>query len=162
LDRAALHYLHALRRGDLHAALTSLVGAEAAALPAPVMRRARERWNRAHRGGLDGSLEELAGGVLELQCEPAEEAAGSVLVALFAAAGHERIVALGCGEGHSVASWSALLRGLRDRGFVAPSQLRIDPALLGAVGPAMEKAYPDASVEAGGIFPYTKIDRSGA
>lgn len=117
-------YLHGLSQGDFDLALRGLLG-EQAPLSASTVARLKQKWQAEYEEWSCRSLQDLevvylwVDGVYVKAGLEREKAALLVAVAGLSD-GRKVLVALEAGHRESEASWSDLLRTLRDRGMQAP------------------------------------------
>jgi transposase-like protein len=139
-------YLHGLSHGDFELALRGLLG-EKAPLSASTVARLKQKWQAEQE---EWSFRSLCGlevvylwvdGVYVKAGLEKEKAALLVAVAGLAD-GRKVLVALEAGHRESEASWSALLRTLRDRGMKTP-HLVIGDGHLG-IWAALRHVFPQA------------------
>lgn len=139
-------YLHGLAEGDFDLALRGLLGEEAP-LSARTVARLKERWQAEWEAWRTRRLDELQ--VVYLWVDRVYVKAGlereraALLVAVAGLVdGRKEVVAVVPGYRESVASWSEVLRDLRDRGMNAP-RLVIGDGHLGIWG-ALRNVWPEA------------------
>src|SRR5262249_26708041 len=140
-------YLHGLSSGDFDLALRGLLG-EAAPLSASSIDRLKTAWQAEYEEWKQRSLADLevvylwpAGIYVKAGLEQAKAA---VLVAVAALRdGRKVVVAVESGSRESTASWSAILRDLKQRGLSCP-KLVIGDGHLGIWG-ALANVYPGAA-----------------
>jgi transposase-like protein len=139
-------YLHGLSQGDFELALRGLLG-EQAPLSASTVARLKQKWQAEYEGWSFRSLPDRevvylwVDGVYVKAGLEKEKAALLVAVAGLSD-GRKVLVALEAGYRESEASWSNLLRTLRDRGMKAPC-LVIGDGHLG-IWAAMRQVFPEA------------------
>jgi putative transposase len=139
-------YLHGLSQGDFELALRGLLG-EQAPLSASTVARLKQKWQAEYEEWSFRSLQDLevvylwVDGVYIKAGLEKEKAALLVAVAGLSD-GRKILVALEAGYRESEASWSAVLRKLRDRGMKAPC-LVIGDGHLG-IWAAMRHVFPEA------------------
>ena len=139
-------YLHGLSHGDFDLALRGLLG-EQAPLSASTVARLKQKWQVEYEEWSFRSLPDLevvylwVDGVYVKAGLEKEKAALLVAVAGLAD-GRKVLVALEAGHRESEASWSALLRTLRDRGMKTP-RLVIGDGHLG-IWAALCHVFPQA------------------
>jgi putative transposase len=139
-------YLHGLSHGDFDLALRGLLG-EQAPLSASTVARLKQKWQTEYEEWSFRSLQDLevvylwVDGVYVKAGLEKEKAALLVAVAGLAD-GRKVLVALEAGHRESEASWSALLRTLRDRGMKTP-RLVIGDGHLG-IWAALCHVFPQA------------------
>ncbi|WPD18456.1 IS256 family transposase [Thermaerobacter composti] len=138
--------LHGLAEGDFDLALRGLLGEEAP-LSARTVARLKERWQAEWEAWRTRRLDELQ--VVYLWVDGVYVKAGlereraALLVAVAGLVdGRKEVVAVVPGYRESVASWSEVLRDLRDRGMNAP-RLVIGDGHLGIWG-ALRNVWPEA------------------
>ena len=151
IQKAPAHFLRALSVGDLHAAIGTLMGPEAAALPAPVIRRLSERWEGEHKRWLTGSLAPLKRASLWLDSVEGGDAPphgiGSVMLAVaIDEAAREQILAVVHGTNETKKSWTQLLRNLRERGMPPPLHVHHGGKPACAMAAAAAAVYPEAEL----------------
>lgn len=139
-------YLHGLSEGDFDLALRSLLGPEAP-LSASTVARLKGKWQAELESWRQSSLSDLevsylwADGVYVKAGLEKDRAA--VLVVLGALSdGRKVVLAVSAGHRESTASWSEVLRNLRDRGMVCP-RLVVGDGNLG-LWAALGQIYPEA------------------
>lgn len=139
-------YLHGLSEGDFDLALRSLLG-EKAPLSASTIARLKVKWQAQYESWCQRSLSGLevtyiwADGVYVKAGLEKDKAA--VLVVLGALSdGRKEVLAIRAGHRESTASWSEVLRGLRERGMVCP-RLVVGDGNLG-LWAALDNVYPEA------------------
>jgi transposase-like protein len=139
-------YLHGLAEGDFDLALRGLLGEEAP-LSARTVARLKERWQAEWEAWRTRRLDELQ--VVYLWVDGVYVKAGlereraALLIAVAGLVdGRKEVVAVAPGYRESVASWSEVLRDLRDRGMNAP-RLVIGDGHLGIWG-ALRNVWPEA------------------
>jgi transposase-like protein len=140
-------YLHGVSTGDMHEALSVLVGPEAKGLSAPVVARLKRRWSqeyqlwRRHKLGKDRWVYLWADGVYSgLR---ADDARLCVLVVIGVnERGQKRFLAIEDGMRESKTSWADLLRDLKQRGLVVPPKLAVGDGALGFWA-ALEETFPE-------------------
>lgn len=139
-------YLHGLAEGDFELALRSLLG-EKAPLSASTVARLKVKWQAQYDSWRQRSLAELevtyvwADGVYVKAGLEKDKAA--VLVVLGALSdGSKVVLSVTAGHRESTASWSEVLRDLRDRGLVCP-RLVVGDGNLG-LWAALGNVYPEA------------------
>ena len=139
-------YLHGLAEGDFELALRGLLGEEAP-LSARTVARLKERWQAEWEAWRTRRLDGLR--VVYLWVDGVYVKAGlereraALLVAVAGLVdGRKEVVAVVPGYRESVASWSEVLRDLRDRGMNAP-RLVIGDGHLGIWG-ALRNVWPEA------------------
>ena len=139
-------YLHGLSQGDFELALRGLLG-EQAPLSASTVARLKQKWQAEYEEWSWGSLEDLkvvylwVDGVYVKAGLEKEKAALLVAVAGLSD-GRKVLVALEAGYRESEASWSSVLRKLRDRGMKAPN-LVVGDGHLG-IWAALRQVFPEA------------------
>jgi len=139
-------YLHGLSHGDFELALRGLLG-EKASLSASTVARLKQKWQAEYEQWSFRSLQDLevvylwVDGVYVKAGLEKEKAALLVAVAGLSD-GRKVLVALEAGHRESEASWSGLLRTLRDRGMEAP-RLVIGDGHLG-IWAALRHVFPEA------------------
>ncbi len=139
-------YLHGLSQGDFELALRGLLG-EQAPLSASTVARLKQKWQAEYEGWSFRSLQDLevvylwVDGVYVKAGLEKEKAALLVAVAGLSD-GRKILVALEAGYRESEASWSAVLRKLRDRGMKAPRLVIGDGHL--AIWAAMRHVFSEA------------------
>ena len=137
-------YLHGLSHGDFELALRGLLG-EQAPLSASTIARLKQKWQAEYEEWSSRSLQDLevvylwVDGVYVKAGLDKEKAALLVGVAGLSD-GRKVLVALEAGHRESEASWSSLLRKLRDRGLQAP-RLVIGDGHLG-IWAALRNVFP--------------------
>jgi transposase-like protein len=139
-------YLHGLSHGDFELALRGLLG-EQAPLSASTVARLKQKWQAEYEEWSFRSLQDLE--VVYLWVDGVYVKAGlkrqkaALLVAVAGLSdGRKVLVALEAGHRESEASWSGLLRTLRDRGMKTPP-LVIGDGHLG-IWAAMRHVFPEA------------------
>lgn len=139
-------YLHGLSEGDFDLALRSLLGQEAP-LSASTVARLKVKWQAELESWRRKSLSDLevtyvwADGVYVKAGLEKDRAA--VLVVLGALSdGRKVVLSLSAGHRESTASWSEVLRDLRDRGMVCPRLVVADGNL--GLWAALGQVYPQA------------------
>ena len=139
-------YLHGLSCGDFDLALRGLLG-EDAPISASTVARLKEKWHSELDGWRSRSLEELD--VVYIWADGVYIKAGlekdkSCLLVMIAALvdGSKVLLAIEGGHRESTESWSALLRGLRDRGLKCPKAVVGDGAL--GLWAGLRNVYPEA------------------
>ena len=148
ISAAPARFLHGLGMGDLHAAIGALMGAEAAALPGPVMRRLAQQWEDEHSRWLTQSLAPLKRISLWLDSLDADDVqpqgAGSVMVAVaIDESAREQILSIARDSSETEQSWAQLLRGLRCRGMPAPMRVHANGKAPRAIAAATAAVYPE-------------------
>lgn len=139
-------YLHGLSQGDFELALRGLLG-EKAPLSASTVARLKQKWQAEYEEWSFRSLPDLevvylwVDGVYVKAGLEKEKAALLVAVAGLSD-GRKVLVALEAGHRESEASWSGLLRTLRDRGMKTP-RLVIGDGHLG-IWAALRHVFPEA------------------
>ena len=139
-------YLHGLSHGDFELALRGLLG-EQAPLSASTVARLKQKWQAEYEEWSQRSLADLevvylwVDGVYVKAGLEKEKAALLVAVAGLSD-GRKVLVALEAGHRESEASWSRLLRALRDRGMKTP-HLVIGDGHLG-IWAALRQVFPQA------------------
>lgn len=139
-------YLHGLSHGDFELALRGLLG-EQAPLSASTVARLKQKWQAEYEKWSFRSLSGLevvylwVDGVYVKAGLEKEKAALLVAVAGLSD-GRKVLVALEAGHRESEASWSGLLRALRDRGMKAP-RLVVGDGHLG-IWAALCHVFPQA------------------
>ena len=139
-------YLHGLSEGDFDLALRGLLG-EQAPVSAKSVARLKERWQGEFQAWRNRPLHELQ--VVYLWVDGVYVKAGlekdkaAVLVALAVLAdGRKVVLAVQPGVRESTASWSELLRNLKERKLASPC-LVIGDGHLG-IWAALREVYPEA------------------
>lgn len=141
-------YLHGLAEGDFDLALRGLLGEEAP-LSARTVVRLKERWQAEWEAWRTRRLDELQvvylwvdGVYVKAGLERERERAALLVAVAGLVDGRKEVVAVVPGYRESVASWSEVLRDLRDRGMNAP-RLVIGDGHLGIWG-ALRNVWPEA------------------
>ena len=139
-------YLHGLAEGDFDLALRGLLGDDAP-LSATTVGRLKGKWKAEYEAWAARPLDDLevtymwVDGVYVKAGLEKEKAA--LLVAIGALSdGSKVVLAVQSGHRESIESWSAMLRGLRDRGMSCP-RLVIGDGHLGIWG-GLRNVYPQA------------------
>lgn len=139
-------YLHGLSEGDFDLALRSLLG-EKAPLSSSTIARLKLRWQKEHDSWRQRSLADLevtyvwADGVYVKAGLEKDKAAMLVVVGALSD-GRKVVLSVTAGYRESTASWSEVLRDLRDRGMVCP-RLVVGDGNLG-LWSALDTIYPEA------------------
>jgi hypothetical protein len=144
--QAPARFLLALAKGDLHAAITVLMGPEAAALPPRVMGRLLLQWNAEHGRWLTGSLADLpcaAVWLASLHCVEEQPEAPALMAIGVDVSAQERILAVAHGIHPSVPSWTTLLCDLRRRGLAFPRRFQAEDRIHQMVRQAVVRAFPE-------------------
>lgn len=152
IDKAPALFLVALGSGNLRGAIGALMGPEAAALPAAVMRRLAERWRSEREPWLTGPLEGLRLDALWLDSVDGSEdpscGRGAVMVAVAAReSASDRILAIVPGADDGEDGWASVLRGLRDRGLRPPPRLQSSRSSCCTITAAAARIYPCTAFE---------------
>lgn len=140
-------YLHGLAEGDFDLALRGLLG-EGAPLSASVVARLKEVWQAEYEAWRTRSLSELepvylwVDGIYVKAGLEKDKAAMLVAVAGLRD-GRKVVLAVESGARESTASWSAILRDLKQRGLRRP-RLVVGDGHLGIWG-ALANVYPEAA-----------------
>lgn len=140
-------YLHGLSNGDFELALRGLLG-DGAPLSAASIQRLKGKWESEYESWICedlGGLEPVylwADGVYVKAGIGKDKAALLVVIASFSD-GSKRILSVESGYRESTASWSSLLRSLKDRGLEVP-RLVVADGHLGIWG-ALGEIYPESS-----------------
>lgn len=140
-------YLHGLAQGDFELALRGLLG-DGAPLSASSIERLRERWRGEFELWRQRSLKGIrpvylwADGVYVKAGLEKDKAALLVVIAGLED-GRKMVVAVEAGHRESEASWSALLRSLRDRGMT-PARLMVADGHLG-IWSALANVFPETA-----------------
>lgn len=140
-------YLHGLAEGDFDLALRGLLG-EGAPLSASAVARLKEVWQAEHEAWRTRSLSELepvylwVDGIYVKAGLEKDKAAMLVVVAGLRD-GRKVVLAVESGARESTASWSAILRDLKQRGLRRP-RLVVGDGHLGIWG-ALANVYPEAA-----------------
>ena len=150
INRAPLQFLRGLSGGDMHAAIGALMGPEAAALPAPVVRRVTERWEGEHKRWLTGSLAQLRRAALWLESldgdnEPSRDIDSVMLAVAIDESAREQILAVVHGARATEQRWTQLLLGLRSRGMPPPIRMHASSKASRAIAAATATVYPEIS-----------------
>lgn len=139
-------YLHGLAEGDFELALRSLLG-DKAPLSASTVARLKLRWQAQYDSWRERSLSDLevtyawADGVYIKAGLEKDKAAVLVVVGALSD-GRKVVLSVTSGYRESTASWSEVLRDLRDRGMVCP-RLVVGDGNLG-LWSALDSVYPEA------------------
>jgi len=138
-------YLHGLAQGDFDLAMRGLLGDDAALSPSTIA-RLKESWQAEWAAWRERDLSELE--VVYLWVDGVYVKAGlekekaALLVVLAALSdGTKQFVAIVPGHRESTASWSEVLRDLRDRGMNAPRLVVGDGAL--GLWAALRNVFPE-------------------
>jgi transposase-like protein len=139
-------YLRGISTGQMQAALSVLVGEEAAGLSAPVVNRLKLKWQVEHRAwcerGLDADrwvylwVDGIYSGV-----RAEDERLCALVVMGVNERGQKRFLAIEDGVRESAQSWREVLLGLKARGLAQPPQLAVGDGALGFWA-ALEEVYP--------------------
>jgi transposase-like protein len=138
-------YLHGLAQGDFELALRGLLG-EGAPLSASSIERLRGQWVAEYEAWKTRSLVGLepvylwADGIYVKAGLEKDKAALLVIVAALRD-GRKVVLAIEPGHRESAASWSVLLRGMRERGLAVPRLLIADGHL--GIWAAVAEVFPE-------------------
>ena len=140
-------YLHGISTGNMRAALTALVGPDAAGLSAPVVARLKSRWMEEYRLwrrsklGRDRWVYLWADGIYSgLRGE--EERLCALVVIGVNERGQKKFLAIEDGVRESKQSWREALLGLKARGLAIPPRLAVGDGALGFWA-ALDEIYPE-------------------
>lgn len=140
-------YLHGISTGNMHEALTALVGPEAAGLSASVVARLKGRWMEEYRLwrrsklGKDRWVYLWVDGIYSgLRGE--EERLCALVVIGVNERGQKKFLAIEDGVRESKQSWREVLLALKARGLAIPPRLAVGDGALGFWA-ALEEIYPE-------------------
>jgi len=140
-------YLHGVSTGDMHEALTALVGPEAKGLSAPVVARLKQRWSREYKAwrrkplGKERWVYVWADGVYSGLRAEDERLCALVLIGANER-GQKRFLAIEDGVRESKQSWLDVLRDLKERGLKLPPRLAVGDGALGFWA-ALKEIFPE-------------------
>ena len=148
MHKAASRFLRALGTGDLHAAIGTIMGPEAAALPAPVIRRLTELWEKEHKQWLTGPLHQLRRASLWLDLiedgdDPFADSGSVMLAVAIDESARQQILAVVHEVDVCERSWMRLLRSLRSRGMPPPLSLHHSGKASKEITTAAAMIYPE-------------------
>ena len=137
-------YLEGLATGDFEPVFRALVGETAALSPASIL-RLKQEWEDEYRLWRSRPITEryvyLFADGLYLKAGLEKEKTAVLVVLGVTADGRKELLAMEEGYRESTASWSEVLRGLRDRGLVDAPLLAVGDGALG-LWAALDQVYP--------------------
>ena len=137
-------YLEGLATGDFEPVFRALVGETAALSPASIL-RLKQEWEDEYRLWRSRPISEryayLFADGLYLKAGLEKEKTAVLVVLGVTADGRKELLAMEEGYRESTASWSEVLRGLRDRGLVDPPLLAVGDGALG-LWAALDQVFP--------------------